>query len=90
MKFNTWTILTDQSTTIDIKLYKTTYADYAPDSSTAFGVTGIGIYISGYKATGTTADWNGTTGIQGDTLLVNIASDSSAKRMTLALDYNFY
>jgi hypothetical protein len=90
MKFNNWTILTDQSTTIDIKLYKTTYAGYSPTNTTAFGQTGIGIYTSGWKATGTTNVWSGTTGIQGDTLLINIASVGSANRMTLALDYNFY
>jgi len=88
--FNSWTILTDVSSTVNFDVEKGTYAGYPTDLTSMHGSTGLFIN-SGLKNNGNMGYWSGPTGISGDVIRVNlIGSDASASKISLNLGYTLY
>ena len=84
--FDSWTVLTDSSSSLVLDIQKSTYSNY-PDTISMHGSTGI-FLASSTKNTGTTAFWSGNTGSAGDILKVVLTeSDGSANIVSLTLNY---
>jgi hypothetical protein len=87
--FNTWTIFTDTTSSINLDVRKSSYANY-PDTTGLHGTTGLFI-LSGIKNTGITDYWSGQTGASGDLIRVILAgSDGSASKISLNLGYSLF
>ena len=87
--FNSWTILTDVTSVVNLDVQKASYASY-PNFTSMHGSTGLFI-SSGLKNTGTTAYWAGATGTSNDILrVVLLSSDASASKVSLNLGYTLF
>jgi Collagen triple helix repeat (20 copies) len=87
--FNTWTLLTDVTSSINVDVQKSTYSGW-PNTSSMHGSTGIYL-TAATKNTGSTSYWLGITGITGDNILVKLtSSDASATKVILSLAYTHY
>ena len=87
--FNNWYLLADASSSINVDVQKSTYANY-PATATLHGTTGLFLAAT-VKNTGTTNYWSGTTGASGDVLRVILAgSDATASKVSLSLTYTLF
>jgi hypothetical protein len=87
--FNSWTLLADASSSINVDVQKSTYAVY-PNTVSMHGTTGIFI-SSTTKNQGTMTYWAGSTGAAGDVIRVALnKSDATASKINLSLGYTLF
>jgi hypothetical protein len=84
--FDSWTLLSDSSSSIKLDVQKSTYANY-PSTTSMHGSTGVFIN-SAYKNTGTTASWSDNSGASGDVIKVILTgTDGTASKISLLLKF---
>jgi len=80
-----WTLLADQTGSIQIDIWKDTYANYPPTVADTITAAAKPLISSGVKNSSTTLSGWTTTIAAGDTLRFNVDSVTAINRVTLAL-----
>lgn len=80
-----WAALADQTGSIEIDIWKDTYANYPPTSGDSITASARPAIASGVKGQSSTLTGWTTSVALGDTLRFNVASASGVQRVTLVL-----
>lgn len=80
-----WTVVADQSGSIQFDLWKTTYANFPPNVGNSISPSAKPSLSSSNKAQSSTLTGWTTTVAAGDVIRVNVDSATTVQRVTLAL-----
>ena len=90
LTFDSWELTAGETGSILLGLWRSSYANYPPTSSSAMhsGATGPAI-IDGIKNYDTDlSDWGGVTGSYGDHVCINVDSISTIKNCSLSIKFH--
>lgn len=91
MRLNSWQVLTKETGSISIGIWKSTYTDYPPTMTGAIHIGSTGPYVgNGIKNQGTTTNWITPTGAVGDILRINVDSATTVTQASVSLNFFKY
>jgi hypothetical protein len=86
---DSWYLTARETGSIQIGLWRDSYANYPPTSAKAMHTGATGPYINaGIKNTATTAAWGAPTGASQEFIRVNVDSASSVGQVSMNLNYH--